>query len=192
MGYVLLGIACVTTLALNGAVFLMFAHGLMTALAFALIGYLYDETHTRELPDLGGLAHQMPFIATCGVIAAMASSGLPGFGNFVGELLVFAGGWNAYPIQVACGVLGVVITSVYMLRLVRGTFFGEPRNAFAHVHDTVTPFARLPYVVLIGVLLIVGCWPNPILRLIDAGTRPLIERSIAPPPGRLAQSPVMR
>jgi len=60
------------------------------------------------------------------------------------------------------------------------------------VHDSVTPFARLPYVVLISVLLIVGCWPNPILRLIDSGSRPLIERSITPPPGRLAQSPVMR
>jgi len=110
MGYVLLGIACLTPLALNGAVLLMFAHGLMTALAFALVGHVYDETHTRYLPDLGGLAHQVPFIAACGVIAAMASSGLPGFANFVAELLVFVGGWDRYPLQVVCGVFGAVIT----------------------------------------------------------------------------------
>ncbi len=174
MGYVLLGIACLTPLGMSGAVLLMFAHGIMTALAFAIIGAMYDQTHTRYLPELGGLAHQMPFLATCGVIAAMASSGLPGFANFVAELLVFLGGWDAYRLQVVCGVFGVVITAVYMLRFVRGTFFGASKPAFAHVHDATTPFARLPYVILIGALLIVGCWPQPILRIIDAGTRPLM------------------
>ena len=179
MGYVLLGIACLTPLSLNGAVLLMFAHGLMTALAFALVGHIYDQAHTRYLPDLGGLAHQVPFIATCGVIAAMASSGLPGFANFVAELLVFLGGWDAYPMQILCGIFGVVITAVYMLRFVRGVFFGERKSAYAHVHDAVTPFARLPYVVLVAALLIVGCWPRPFLRLVDSGSRPLMSR-IAP------------
>ena len=131
MGYVLLGIACLTPLSLSGAVLLMFAHGIMTALAFALVGHVYDETHTRYLPDLGGLAHQLPFIAVCGVIAAMASSGLPGFANFVAELLVFLGGWDVHPIPVVCGVFGVVVTAVYMLRFVRGTFFGERKRVYA-------------------------------------------------------------
>ena len=189
MGYVLLGIACLTPLGLGGAVLLMFAHGLMTALAFALVGHVYDETHTRYLPDLGGLAHQVPFIAACGVIAAMASSGLPGFGNFVAELLVFLGGWDGYRVQVICGVFGVVITAIYMLRLVRGTFFGAPKPVFTHVRDTSTPFARLPYVVLIVALLIVGCWPKPILRIIDASSRPLIERTVPPhPQGQFANA----
>ncbi len=186
MGYVLFGIACLTPIALNGAVLLMFAHGIMTALAFALIGHVYDETHTRYLPELGGLAHQLPFIATCGVIAAMASSGLPGFANFVAELLVFIGGWDAYPIQVMCGVFGVVITSVYMLRFVRGTFFGESKPAFAHVHDATTPFARLPFVTLILVLLAVGCWPKPILRIVDGSSRAAIERILPSQPHRFA------
>jgi NADH-quinone oxidoreductase subunit M len=177
MGYVLLGIACLTPLALDGAVLLMFAHGLMTALAFALVGHVYDETHSRYLPDLGGLAHQLPFIATCGVIAAMASSGLPGFGNFVSELLIFVGAWDVYPIQAVCGVLGVVITAVYMLRMVRGMFFGAGKPVFAHAHDAVSPLGRLPYVVLIAALLWIGCWPKPVVQLIDASARPLLERS---------------
>jgi len=179
MGYVLFGIACLTPLGLNGAVLLMFAHGLMTALAFALVGHVYDETHTRYLPDLGGLAHQLPFIAGCGVVAAMASSGLPGFANFVAELLVFLGGWDRYPIPVICGVFGVVITAIYMLRVVRGMFFGEAKPAFAHVHDVVTPFQKIPYIVLIVALLGVGSWPQPMLRIIDVSSRPLIDR-IAP------------
>ena len=177
MGYVLLGIACLNPLALDGAVMLMFAHGLMTALAFALVGHVYDQTHSRYLPDLGGLAHQLPFIAGCGVIAAMASSGLPGFGNFVSELLVFVGAWDVYPVQTVCGVFGVVITAVYMLRVVRGTFFGAAKPAFAHVHDAVSPLARLPYVVLIAALLWTGCWPKPILSIIDVSARSLLERA---------------
>ncbi len=191
MGYVLLGIACLTPLALNGAVLLMFAHGLMTALAFALVGHVYDETHTRYLPDLGGLGHQAPFIAVCGVIAAMASSGLPGFANFVAELLVFAGGWDRYPIQVISGIFGVVITAVYMLRLVRGTFFGPSKPAFAHVHDAATPLAQLPYALLIAALLFVGCWPKQILEIIDTSSRPFVERLyFQAPEGQLAERPL--
>ncbi len=181
MGYVLLGIACLTPLALSGAVLLMFAHGLMTALAFALVGHVYDQAHTRYLPDLGGLAHQAPFIAGCGVITAMASSGLPGFANFVAELLIFAGGWDRYPIPIICAAFGIVITAVYMLRLIRGVFFGERKPVFAHVRDAATPFARLPYVILIAVLLIVGTWPGPLLRLVDASAGPLLEQ--LPRPG---------
>lgn len=188
MGYVLLGIACLTPLALNGAVMLMFAHGIMTALAFALVGHIYDQTHTRYLPDLGGLTHQVPFIAGCGVIAAMASSGLPGFANFVAELLVFIGGWNVYPLQIICGVFGVVVTAVYMLRFVRGTFFGESKAIFAHVQDVTTPFGRLPYLVLVVVLLIVGCWPGPLVRIIDASVRPLLESVTPTAPSTIVRS----
>jgi len=181
MGYVLLGIAALTPLALDGAVLLMFAHGLMTALAFALVGHVYDQTHTRYLPDLGGLGKSLPFIATCGVIAAMASSGLPGFGNFVAELLVILGSWDRYPLQAVLAVLGVVITSVYMLRMVRGVFFGTLPKTFTHVQDTQTSFARLPYLVLVAVLLFVGCWPRPLVRLIDVSARPFISTFPRPP-----------
>jgi len=178
MGYVLLGIACLTTLGLSGAVMLMFAHGIMTALAFALVGHVYDEAHTRHLPDLGGLAHQMPFIAGCGVIAAMASSGLPGFANFAAELLIFLGSWDRYPVHTIGAVFGIVITAVYMLRFVRGTFFGPSKPVFARVRDARTRFARLPHLVLILVLLIVGCWPGPLLRIVEGSARPLIQRIV--------------
>lgn len=182
MGYVLLGIASLSALGLNGAVLLMFAHGIMTALAFALVGHIYDHAHTRYLPELGGLAKSLPFVATCGVIAAMASSGLPGFANFVAELFVILGSWDRYPLPSILAVFGVVITAVYMLRMVRGVFFGPVPAALPHVADAHSLFARLPYLVLIAALLIVGCWPKPLAQLIDTATRPLVERILNPAP----------
>ena len=176
MGYVLLGIAALSPLALNGAVLLMFAHGVMTALAFALVGHVYDQTHTRYLPELGGLARHLPFIATCGVIAAMASSGLPGFANFAAEVLVIFGAWDRYRVQAVLAVVGIAITAVYMLRMVRGVFFGQANAAAVHAQDAGTAFARLPYLVLIAALLVVGCWPKPLTELIDTASRPLVQR----------------
>ena len=79
-----------------------------------------------------------------------------------------------------------------MLRFVRGVFFGESKRAFSRVHDAMTPFARLPYVVLVTVLLAVGCWPQPLVRLIDASTRPLVERVTSPPAIRTAMSVTQR
>ena len=84
----------------------------------------------------------------------------------------------------------MVITAVYMLRFVRGAFFGELKPVYAHVHDAVSPFARLPYVLLMLVLLGVGCWPAPLVRLVDSGTRPLIERVAPEEVGRLAERPI--
>jgi NADH:ubiquinone oxidoreductase subunit 4 (subunit M) len=84
----------------------------------------------------------------------------------------------------------VVITAVYMLRVVRGTFFGPSKAEWAHVTDAVTPFARLPYVLLIAALMVVGCWPKPFLRLIDASARPLAGRAAAST-AETAPSPVV-
>src|SRR5262245_62493578 len=94
LGLVLVGIGSLTAVGVEGAVFLMFAHGIMTALAFSLIGFFYDQTHTRMLDDLGGLMKRMPYVGTCFVIMSMASAGLPGFANFVSELLVIVGAWQ--------------------------------------------------------------------------------------------------
>jgi len=176
MGYVLLGLVALTPIGMDGAVLLMFAHGIMTALAFALVGHVYDQMHTRFLPELGGLAKPMPFIAACGVAAAMASSGLPGFANFIAELLVVFGAWDRYPLQAVLAIVGIAITAVYMLRFVRGVFFGPVGESASHTHDAAAAFARLPYLTLIVALLVVGCWPKPLLAIIDCSARPLVMK----------------
>ncbi len=188
MGYVLLGIATMTSLGLNGAVFLMFAHGLMTALAFALIGLVYDQAHTRKIAEWGGLARQMPFVGTCFVIMAMASSGVPGFANFVSEVLIFIGAWDRYRLHAILAIFGVVITAVYMLRFVRTGFFGPLPDQWKKLKDAATPFQRLPYLILIVVLLYFGCFPQPLVATIDAGTSRLLER-IRTAPVILADTP---
>ncbi len=166
MGYVLLGIACLNPIGLNGAVLLMFGHGIMTALAFAAVGHIYDQTHTRVTAEWGGLARQVPFISTAFVMAALASAGLPGFANFVSELLVFFASWNSYRWSSMAAVFGIVITAFYMLRGVRTAFFGPLNQKWADLKDA-TPFERIPYLILLTALLVVGCWPQLLLEVIS-------------------------
>jgi NADH-quinone oxidoreductase subunit M len=189
MGYVMLGIASMTMLGTSGAVFLMFAHGVMTALAFGLIGFFYDQTHVRTLPDLGGMAHQMPFIGSMFVLMSMASAGVPGFANFVAEVMVMFGAWDAHAGWEAMGVtsaidprliavvavFGIVPTGVYLLRAVRDAFFGPPNPRWADLKDAVTPFQRLPFLFLASVLLLFGFWPRLLLDVINQGVQPIVD-----------------
>jgi len=176
MGYVLLGIACVDTVGLSGAVFMMFAHGIMTALLFGLVGFFYDQTHTRMVPDLGGLSRQLPFVGVAFTIGALASSGLPGTANFVSELLVFIGAWKNYPLPVIAAVFGIVITAVYMLRAVAGVFFGPMAPKWGALTDAVKFRERLPYVLLIAILVVFGFAPSLLVDLIKTGAAPLAEK----------------
>ncbi|MEQ8236531.1 MAG: NADH-quinone oxidoreductase subunit M, partial [Syntrophomonadaceae bacterium] len=98
MGYVLLGIASLNLISLNGAVMMMFAHGVMAALFFAMIGNLYHKSHTRNVGDFGGLAHQMPRLATGFMLAGLASLGLPGTVNFIGEFTIFVGAFRSHQV----------------------------------------------------------------------------------------------
>ena len=127
MGYVVMGIATLHPLGLSGAVLQMFSHGIMTALFFAVVGVVYDRTHTRDMLVLDGLAKRMPVTAVFFTIAGLTSLGLPGLSGFVAELLVFLGLFKTYPILGALGVIGAAITAVYILRLLAKVFFGPER-----------------------------------------------------------------
>jgi len=167
MGYVLLGIASANQTALTGTVLLMFSHGVMAASAFALVGYVYEKTHTRMIPELGGLAKKLPFITTCFVMTALASAGVPGFSNFVSELLIFLGAWKDYPWLTVLAVFGILFTAVYLLRAVRKVFFGPLTHEWKGVEDPETLVGRLPFVLLLGSLLLFGFWPQGLLRMIQ-------------------------
>jgi NADH-quinone oxidoreductase subunit M len=181
MGYVLLGVASASLIGVEGAVFLMFAHGIMTALTFALIGWFYDQTHTRMLDDLGGMMKVMPFAGTCFVIASMASAGLPGFANFVSELMVIIGAWEAreilwYGVPAILAVWGLVITGVYLLRAVKDAWFGDLPERWKDLRDQKTIAERAPYVLLVAVLLVFGFYPQPMLDVVHQGVEPLVTR----------------
>jgi len=196
MGYAFLGIASLNLIGLSGTVLLMFAHGIAAALMFALSGYVYERTKTREMADLGGLARTLPFIATCFVMAAMANVGLPGFANFVSEIMIYFGSWNAFQWVTALAVWGVVLSAVYMLRAVRTVFFGPLPAKWAQLGDARTLALRFPIALLLVVLLLVGCWPRVLVDVIRPGAKQIaaiFENQtgvtstgvVAPVPGRL-------
>jgi NADH-quinone oxidoreductase subunit M len=124
MGYVLIGVASFNAASISGAAAQMFAHGIMAALFFALVGLIYDKTHTRMISDFGGLAHQMPRVAAAFMVAGLASLGLPGLMNFIAEFSVFVGSVQVYPVLAVISIFAVVITAIYILRVVQQVFFG--------------------------------------------------------------------
>jgi NADH-quinone oxidoreductase subunit M len=176
MGYILLGLACMTPLALNGTVFFMFAHGIMASLGFALVGFVYAQTHTRMIADWGGFGKRIPFIATLFIMMSMASAGLPGFGNFIGEMMILLGAWDKYRIQTIFAVAGLVITAGYMLKTVRATMQGPMNTTHAHDLEDAHGLQRAPYLLLILILIAIGFLPSLLLPTIASGTAPILER----------------
>ncbi len=175
MGYILLGLACFNTIGLNGVVYLMFAHGIMAALAFALTGFVADQTKTRNLNELGGLLKCMPFIGTCFMMAAFASAGVPGFANFVAEVLVLLGAWDQYRWLTVLAIFGLVITAIYLLKAIRLGFQGPLGPRFAGLTDARTMAAKFPYILLLALLILVGCLPSVILTHIGSSTAAIVE-----------------
>ena len=173
MGYVLMGIATLNHLGVTGAVLQMFSHGIMTALFFAVVGAIYDRTHTREVAVLEGMAKRMGTIAAFFVIAGLTSIGLPGLSGFVAELLVFLGLFQVYPVLGVLGIIGAAITAVYILRLIAKVFFGTLDERWAAKSDFSKP-EIFSSSVLVVFLLLMGLLPFPFISTIDASVLTLI------------------
>lgn len=172
MGYVLIGIAAADVIGINGAVANMFAHGVMAALFFAMIGHIYQETHTRHIPDLGGLAHQMPRATVGFFLAGMASLGLPGLISFVPEFTIFVGAFKAYPMFAVLAIAGIILTALYVLRVLADVLFGPRRSEW----DGVGDLRGSDWVTLtvLGVFLIgFGFFPSLLMNVVNSGIEPL-------------------
>ncbi len=176
MGYVFLGMAALDYISLSGAVLYMFAHAMATGMLFAMAGWVYDQTHTRDIPSLGGLVNRMPFVAGCFLIACMASIGMPGTVNFIAEVMILVGSWNKYPFQVFVAVVGIVLTMAYLFRMMRGVFYGPMDAHYSHAHDAVTMVDRMPLVLMITCSITFGIFPGHFYKVIRAGTDPLVSR----------------
>ena len=160
MGFVFLGIASLNLIGVTGAVTVMIAHGLLASLTFALSGYLYQQTGTLDMKQFGGLLRQLPFIGTALIMAAFAGCGLPGFANFAGEVLVLFGAWKALPwIAVAAAWGALIIGALYMLRAVRNIAHGPLAEQWTTLRDA-NPWRKVPFVLLLGGLLIFGIRPG--------------------------------
>jgi NADH-quinone oxidoreductase subunit M len=180
MGLVMLGAATLTEAGLNGSVFQMFAHGVMTGLFFALVGLVYEKAHSREIFKMGGFGRVMPGIATAFTIAGLSSLGLPATAGFVAELLTFMGAWRSeHDWWLFPAVAGTFLTAVYVLRVAKQIFWGPPSPHFHHLED-----ARGPEWVAIGILVTVlvlfGMVPGIALVPVDTATVPMLARILKP------------
>jgi len=130
MGLVLIGFATLNNEGLLGAGMQMFSHGIMTALFFAIVGMVYDRTHTRDIARLGGLNRVMPWAAIGFIVGGLVSMGMPGFSGFVAEFPIFMGAWQTMPMAAVIAAIGIVVTSAYILLVVRKVFFGDLPEEF--------------------------------------------------------------
>ena len=185
MGYIFLGIAAGNAIGITGASLLMLGHGLSIAALFAMCGYLRQTSPSLAFTSLGGIAKKAPFLGYAFGMAAFASIGLPGFANFASEAMVFFGAFKAGPaatldfssIQLAtvCGLWGVVISAVYMLRAYRQIFQGEPQANVAAFKDPSCSI-KWSVILLLAALMVGGLWPKSMLNFIQPSVEALIGK----------------
>lgn len=176
MGYIFLGMAALDYISLTGAVIYMFAHALATGMLFAMAGWIYDQTHSRDIPSLGGLAQKMPFLAGAFLVACMASVGMPGTINFIAEVMIIVGSWEKYPFQVIVAVLGIVLTLAYLFKMMRGLFYGKLSPEFEHVRDTSQWVDRMPLLLMITASIFFGIFPMHFYHVVRSTVEPMLDR----------------
>ncbi len=173
MGIVGLGLSTMTIDGINGAVFQMFAHGIMTALFFSSVGYIYDRTHTKAIAELGGLSRIMPRAASFFIVAALTGIGVPGLASFWGEVVVFISCVRVYPLAGVLAIAALAVGALFMLRVVQKTCYGPPVEKFSHLSD-ITAAMAVPRVILVSVIVLFGLFPGLLFDMIDTATRTLM------------------
>ncbi|MGG6264588.1 NADH-quinone oxidoreductase subunit M [Leptolyngbya sp. AN03gr2] len=180
MGYVLLGAAALTPLAMVGAVSQMIAHGLILALLFYLVGLVESKTGTRDRDVLNGLLNPirgLPLTSALLILAAMASAGIPGLAGFVAEFLVFQGSFSTFPIQTLVAILGTGLTAVYFVILLNRTCFGKLDNYTAY-YPRVKFTEYVPALVLTALIFWFGIQPSWLVRWSEQTTKSLVTAAI--------------
>jgi NADH-quinone oxidoreductase subunit M len=179
VGFSLLGIGMLTQTAITGALMQMVSHGLMTALFFAIIGMIYDRTHTRMTAEMGGLMKVMPFITTVFFIVGLCSLGLPLLSGFVAEMTVFMGSWENegmfYRIATIAACMSIVVTAVYILRAIGQTAMGPIKNEHLVLKDASWQ-ERLAAIILVGGILAIGVAPGWLNDLLRPGAEIIMNR----------------
>lgn len=176
MGLVMIGFATLNKEGLLGAGMQMFSHGVMTALFFAIVGMVYDRTHTRNIAELGGLFRKMPYAALGFIVAGLVSMGMPFFSGFSAEFPIFMGSWRwaqdmgVAPVVALIAGLGVIITAGYILLVVRRVFFGKLPAAFERTVTDITVMDKIVVVSLSVIMIALGWFPQALMAgIIQSG-----------------------
>jgi NADH-quinone oxidoreductase subunit M len=161
MGFVLIAIYAGTELALQGAVVQMIAHGLSAAALFILCGQLYERLHTRDLRQMGGLWGRIRYLPGVMLFFSVASLGLPGTGNFVGEFLILLGSFPRVPVITVVATVGLVLASVYSLIMLQRACFGQGKSNSELLGMRPRELGMM--LVLASLLILLGLYPQPVI-----------------------------
>jgi len=165
MGFVLIGVYSWNELALQGTVMQMICHGVSTGALFMIVGMLYERIHTRDVTRMGGLWTAAPQLGGVAMIFAMASLGLPGTGNFVGEFLILFGVYKiSLPVTVVT-LLGIVAATIYSLRIIQTTFHGPVVTDWEI--DDLSPSEMLMMAPMIIAIIWLGLWPSTVMATFE-------------------------
>ena len=174
MGFVTMGIFAMNTQGLQGAIYLMLSHGLVSAALFLCVGVVYDRAHTRDISAYGGLIRRMPWYATAFLVFTMANVGLPGTSGFVGEFLSLIGTYKVNTLAAVAATMGIILSAVYALPLYRRVVLGPlEKESMRRMVD----LDMREKAILIPLLVLVvgfGVYPNPILNVTDASVNALV------------------
>jgi NADH-quinone oxidoreductase subunit M len=200
MGFVMLGIAAMTVLGTQGAMLQMLNHGISTGALFLLVGMLYDRAHTRRIADFGGVALKMPVFTAFFVIVTLSSIGLPLTNGFVGEFLILNGTFSAgfgWGRTLACvATLGVLLSAVYLLWMVKRVFWGpanpDPDSGTAHLHADLDGREIAVMLPIVALIFWMGVHPRTFLVQSEGQVGQLLVQAGAPQPRRLALAPEVR
>ncbi|MBT7646401.1 MAG: NADH-quinone oxidoreductase subunit M, partial [Rhodospirillaceae bacterium] len=177
MGFVTIGIFSLNQQGIEGGIYQMLSHGVVSAALFLCVGVVYDRIHSREIARYGGLVNRMPRYAFIFMVFMLASVGLPGTSGFVGEFLVLVGVFQANTWVALLATTGIILGAAYMLWLYRRVVFGEL------VHEdlkTIVDCNRrelIYFVPLIIAVLVMGIWPDPFLNVMHVSVEHLVEQT---------------
>jgi NADH-quinone oxidoreductase subunit M len=166
MGMMVVGLCIWNLMALSGSFLQMFNHGISTSALFVLVGMIDERLGSRNFKDLGGLWKKMPVFSAFFLFFALSSMGLPGLNNFVGEILILIGTYQSRPVIAVLAFVGVLLSVIYILRMVQDGLFGEGRED--RTLWDVTPREVVILVLLALPVLYIGLHPGPVLRLFDS------------------------
>jgi NADH-quinone oxidoreductase subunit M len=175
MGLVMLGFSTLNREGLLGSGMQMFSHGVMTALFFAVVGMIYDRAHTRQIPELGGMAKIMPFATVGFIIGGLVSMGMPLFSGFVAEFPIFMGVWREQWLVAVVSSISIVITAAYIMRNIRSVFFGDmPEKLEGHITD-VTVLDKVAIGTLCFFMVVIGLFPSFMVPLVESGVENILR-----------------
>jgi NADH-quinone oxidoreductase subunit M len=176
MGFVTVGTFTLTLQGIEGAIFQMLSHGVVSAALFLIVGVVYDRMHSRDIEAYGGLVHRMPAYALAFMLFMLASVGLPGTGGFVGEFLILVGVFQVNTWVAALSATGLILGAVYMLYLYRRVIFGKiTKESLKDILD-LSPREIAVFAPLVVIVLWMGIYPVPFLEVMDASVVNLIDR----------------